>query len=233
MFPLNDPQGIPGPTVQDSACLPLVRAAPLLEEARNVRHLARVTDLQYPLPSHRSGAAPRLSTHNHPVDHVQIEIPEWAKQGFKRQEPDGGVCLPEAVDAIQVPRILRVRGQGDERLRLETAGEHVFLPDRRLVDVALRGDFGDGNEATDTGHVAEEVVPGLDPLHRAALAVREAGGLRSDIHELLPGRAGEEVEPVGSRHRSPWWEQRDAWGKHQPGADRTRLPTDLQMCRLN
>jgi len=62
-----------GPAIERSTGITLSEPTPLLEEGRHVLGAAFSPNAHYPIPEHRSGMPTTLTTHNHPVNALQIK----------------------------------------------------------------------------------------------------------------------------------------------------------------
>ena len=74
---------VPSPAVEDAAVTFLENPAPLLEVERHTGSLALVTDVYGPLFLHLTSARARLPPDDDPIDACQVQIGQWAEQGFQ------------------------------------------------------------------------------------------------------------------------------------------------------
>lgn len=93
---------VPRPTVEDSARLLLLDAAPLFEEKWHTGFLALVAEIDDPLRVHRPRTRSRLTAHDHPIHAGEIEVRQRAKQRLERQELDHRARVAEMIDAESV-----------------------------------------------------------------------------------------------------------------------------------
>src|SRR5271168_3891732 len=75
---------VPCATVQNSPSSLLVPTAPLFEKERNSLTLTLFLNFDHPFRIHRSGARPRFTSDNYPIDSIKIELAKGSQQGFQR-----------------------------------------------------------------------------------------------------------------------------------------------------
>jgi hypothetical protein len=100
----------------------------------------------------------------------------------------------------------RLGRQGGDRADADPGWEGLVLPDWGGVLERLRHHFEHADPAGYAGQVAEQVVARLHLLDGLPAAFPESGDLAAGDQELLPGCAGEEIQPVALCHEpvTPW-----------------------------
>ena len=74
--------------------------------------------------------------------------------------------------------------------------------DRRLIKERLNRDLQHANPPGHPGQVTQQVIAGLHPLHGRPPFLAETRHIAAVVQELLPRSGGEQVDPVGPRHRT-------------------------------
>src|SRR6266536_3550356 len=108
---------VPGPTVQQPTASLRSTAPDLLEEQRDPKPNAAVTDITHPAKVQWPVVRTALPADDDPVDAGQVQARQRAKQRLQAEEPDRGGCGPQGVGAADVVVVLDGGAQPHVRQR--------------------------------------------------------------------------------------------------------------------
>lgn len=145
---------VPGASIERTACLLLIDAAPLLEEEPDPGSEALITDGTNPLRVHWPCARTGFAANNHPIDAAKVELAKRAEERFERQKLHVSVSLAQVVDAKGIVPVFDAHAHPDMRLPIQRIaqldqtfrpfGEHlVLMPVRPAHNVEDVADIGE------------------------------------------------------------------------------------------